>query len=50
MESSRGEDKKRQLGEEVCGKEATMSSVKGRRAVGSCGNKESRRTVARRRG
>ena len=50
MESSRRGDKKRRLGEEMCGKEATMRAVERRRAVGSCGNEESRKAVAKRKG
>ena len=38
------------VGEDMNGKEARRRVVERRRAVESCGNKESRRTVARRRG
>ena len=50
VENIRGEDKKRQVGEEMCGKEAMRRVVKKRRGGKSCGNKESRRAVIRRRG
>ena len=50
VESSRGEDENRQVGEEMCCKEATRRAVERRRIGESCGNKQSRRAVARRRG
>ena len=51
MEIRKGENDKRRVGEEeICGKEARMRAVERRRAMKSCGNKESRRAAARRRG
>ena len=47
MESCRGEDEKRGVGEEMYVKETTRRVVERRRAVENCGNKESRRAVAR---
>ena len=50
VESSRGEDEKRQVGEEMCSEEARRRALERRRAVESCGNEESRRAVAWMRG
>ena len=50
MDSRREEDDKRKVGEDMNGKAARGRVVERRRAVESCGDKESRRTVTRRRG
>ena len=50
VESSRGEDENRQVGEEMCCKEATRRAVERRRIGESCGDKESSSAVARKRG
>ena len=47
LESSRGEDEKRGVGEEMYGEETTIRVVERRRAVESCGDKERRRAVER---
>ena len=49
VKSSREEDEKRGVGEEMCGNEATRRAVERRRAGESCGDEESKRTMARRR-
>ena len=50
VDSRREEDEKRQVGEEMCSKEARRRAVERSRDVESYGDKESRRPVARRRG
>ena len=39
VESSRGEDEKRQVGEELCGKEATRRAAERRRVGGAVATK-----------
>ena len=50
METSRGDDGKMQVGEEMCGEGAIRRAVERRKAVESCGNEERRISVSRRKG